>query len=209
MYQEDIQTPLGKIAQNQHFEKQSVAFQTIKSVGIGGLFGAAIGYGTIKVLKGIMTGEWALKPTGFDLGLTGILASIVGLNRGFDTNKSTQISNHRADFFNKYENKPDIQNEIVLNVGGPDFTYQKNQSEKILSKISDFSWYGFIFADLVTDNKKFTNILGSTTALSWVGSMISHVIGMEQASKKDQQKLNHVEKLALEKYSGKQDEIAL
>jgi hypothetical protein len=162
-----------------------------------GIGTGALSYALIKGIESAVAGELHISPRGADIAIAGVLGTLVGGMRGYDTSKMTKISNMQADLLNKYRDAPTIQTEILPAVGIPgSFKYERTAPEKVLDFANMATLFGWV---LTPSQTKLHNTMLTGTALTAVGSYATHAVGLNNAEKQVKTNLSYVDKLASER----------
>lgn len=181
------------------FPTKNVAFESVQSTAIGFSLTTAMTYGVIKIFQRIITGNWDLKPQGYDLAISSGIGAFVGGVSGIEKKIRIDAHNDKATFLNRHQDNPELQADLLYGIGGTDFYYKPTDAQKTMKTISDVSFWSWIIADVTTINKPQYGVLPTalmaTTILSHLGTMGAKLLGMSNQASKQKEEMSHIEKL--------------
>ncbi len=128
----------------------------------------------------------------------------IGSLLGHDKARKTHLYNQHAELLNKYSSTPEIQSDIVQTIGEPgSFRYTGTATEHVFNQASNIGFAGWAVTTLIPNKSRVADVLSKTllgiTALTAVGGITSHVMGVNHAVDMEHDKLNFVDKLAAER----------
>ena len=192
-------------------QRKDVAFETVKSAGIGAVVGAGLTYGLFTVMNRIVNGSWSVSSaTGLFTIACGI-GALSGVLFGYDANRNYTYLNDRFDFLDKHKNNKSAADIVINALNKHENEIQKSTTEKLLGNLNTMFLFGSLLEPIRNDSSsimhKISYLDGRTNHniftvgfyLSLAGELCARAVNKENWINTQRKDFSHAESLIYER----------